>query len=306
MSSGEKTCTKAKMTGRTKIKKNLWTPIPALLFFWFFSFPTLALGYEAVPVENGGTVEGKVFLEGETPPARVFHLIASPNIEFCGKVSDGKGNRLLQEFRAGRDGGFQNVVVALVGVERGKPFDHAPRLSVEHCRISPFVTAVRNDHSIRLVNNDPIVHDIQTYTLDGKGRVFEIFKKRLAPELETSKTVLLRGGHHLFHAQCGVHAYMQAWGIALGNPYFAVTGEDGSFRIDEIPPGTYDVIAWHPHLEIQARRVSVRAGEKTTLDHRFDVSGVEIPLHDLQTGYRFKPVLQPSQVVFPEVEYQRP
>src|SRR5262249_53337338 len=96
-------------------------------------------GYEETSVASGGTITGKVVLKGTPPPVRIFHLIFSPNIDFCGKVSDGKGNRLLKEFQVSRDGGFQDVVIAVVGVEKGKKFDYSPRLDIETCRISPFV-----------------------------------------------------------------------------------------------------------------------------------------------------------------------
>ncbi|MFQ5781214.1 MAG: hypothetical protein ACE5HN_10580, partial [Nitrospiria bacterium] len=100
-------------------------------------------GYEVAAVTSGGTLTGRVFLRGTPPPARIFHLIFSPNIEFCRSISDGKGNRLLREFRASEDGGFQDVVVAVVGVKKGKAFDFTPKIEIEHCRIAPFVTPVR-------------------------------------------------------------------------------------------------------------------------------------------------------------------
>src|SRR4051812_44971155 len=81
-------------------------------------------GYDESGIASGGTISGKVILKGPPPPARIFHLIFSPNIDFCSKVSDGKGNRLLKEFRVSGDGGFQDVVIAVVGVKQGKRFDY--------------------------------------------------------------------------------------------------------------------------------------------------------------------------------------
>ena len=50
-----------------------------------------AHSYEEITVGSGGKITGKVALTGTPPPARIFHLVFSPNMDFCGKISDGKG-----------------------------------------------------------------------------------------------------------------------------------------------------------------------------------------------------------------------
>ncbi len=259
--------------------------------------------YEEGPVTSGGTFSGRVTLKGTPPPSRIFHLIFSPNPQFCGKISDGKGNRLLKEFWVAPDGSFQNVVVAVVGVEKGKPFDYRPELTIENCRIAPFITPVRNYHSISLINKDSITHDIQAYTLQD-NYTFAMFNKPLTPETIAAKEVRLRKGHYIFRTQCGVHDFMQSWGIAVGNPYFAVTGKDGSFTISDIPPGTYSVIVWHPYLPIQATEITVAPNGKVETQFQFDASKVEIPYYNLQRSYRLETALLPEQGVFPTVELQ--
>ena len=259
--------------------------------------------YEETTVTSGGTFSGRVILKGTPPPSRIFHLIFSPNPKFCGRVSDGKGNRLLKEFRVAPDGGFQNVVVAVIGVEKGKPFDYRPELTIENCSISPFVTPVRNYQPISLINKDSIAHDLQAYTLQD-NYTFAMFNKPLTPETITAKEIRLRKGHYIFRTQCGVHDFMQSWGIAIGNPYFAVTSPDGSFTISDIPPGTYHVIAWHPYLEIQAGEITVAPNGKIETDFQFDSSKVEIPYYALQRSYRLETALLPEQGIFPTVELQ--
>jgi hypothetical protein len=261
-------------------------------------------GYEEVPVASGGTLGGKVVLKGTPPPARIFHLIFSPNIDFCGRISDGKGNRLLREFKVSEDGGLQDVVVAVVGVEKGKKFDYTPELTIENCRIAPFVTAIRNREKIVLNNKDSIAHDIQGYTLKD-AYTFAMFNKPLTPESSATKEVRFRKDHYVFRTQCGVHDYMQSWGFAIGNPYFAVTGPDGTFQIADLPPGDYHVIAWHPHMAIQAKQITVPENGKVPLSFQFDASEVEIPLHDLQKNYRLETALQPHHI-FPPIELQVP
>ncbi len=259
--------------------------------------------YEVADVTLGGTLRGRVFLKGTPPPAKIYHLIFSPNIEFCSSISDGKGNRLLREFRASADGGFQDVVVAVVGVQAGKPFGFTPKIEIENCRISPFVTPVRNHHPISITSNDPVTHDIQAYTMRGEY-TYAMFNKPAPEGTDVLKEVRLRKGHYIFRTQCGVHDYMQSWGIAVGNPYFSKTDNEGYFEITDIPPGTYFVIAWHPRMDIEARRITIRPGGQVVTTFEFDAKEVKIPIHDLQTTYRLDTALQPHHLVPPSVELQ--
>jgi len=261
-------------------------------------------GYEEVAVISGATLSGRVTLKGPVPATRIFHLVFSPNIAFCGRISDGKGNRLLKEFHVASDGGFRDVVVAVVGVEKGKPFHLAPKIDIENCRVLPFVTAVRNQHPIALINRDPVIHDIQGYTLKG-DYTFGMFNKPLLPETTASEKIRMRNGHYLFRTQCGVHDFMQSWGIAVGNPYFAITGEDGSFEISDLPAGEYDLMAWHPYLEVVTQRIQVGENGKENVHFEMDAAGVEIPFYSVQKEYRLDTILKQGQIVPPAVELQK-
>ena len=256
--------------------------------------------YEETVVMNGGTLKGRVVLDGPPPPARVYHLVFSPNIEFCQKISDGHGNRLLYEFKASADGGFEDVIVSVVGVKKGKPFQLTPTLWLEDCQIRPFVTPIRNNHPITIASNDPVTHDIQAYTLDGNDYTFAMFNQPMPARASVLEEVRLRQGHFIFRTQCGVHDYMQSWGMAVGNPYYAVTDEAGMFEIADIPPGTYYVLAWHPHMKVQAQEVTITPGGTVEMGFIFNASEVRIPLHDLQTSYRLQPWLDERQVVPPK------
>jgi len=282
-----------------------WIINAGLLGVFVFSNCSVGWGYEEVAVASGGTITGRVFLKGVPPPTRIFHMVFSPNIDFCGKISDGKGNRLLKEFRVSDDGGFQDVVVAVVGVKQGKKFDYTPEINVETCRISPFVVPVRNHHPINLVNKDPVTHDIQGYTLQD-DYTFAMFNKPMVPKSTAIKQIVLRQGHYIFRTQCGVHDFMQSWGMAVGNPYFAVTGPDGSFAIPDLPPGTYDVMAWHPYMKVQAQKITVSANSSVDLNFQFDASEVEVPLYNLQKEYRLETALDVIPLKPPAVEIQVP
>ncbi len=65
---------------------------------------------------------------------------------------------------------------------------------------------------------------------------------------------------------CNVHAEMSAFVLVLENPYFSVTGKDGVFKIDNVPPGTYKVSAWHEKLRTVTKDVTVEAGKAANAD----------------------------------------
>jgi hypothetical protein len=49
----------------------------------------------------------------------------------------------------------------------------------------------------------------------------------------------------MFPVTCSVHPWMRAWIAVSSNPYFAVTGADGAFALNNVPPGTYTIQAVH-------------------------------------------------------------
>jgi len=278
--------------------------ISLLLSFVFLSGNSPQVwAYEEAPVRNGGTLKGRVFLNGPPPPDRVYHLIFSPNIDFCRGISDGDGNRILKEFQTSADGGFQDVIIAIVGVKKGKPFGMTPIVWLEDCEMRPFVTPVRNNHPVTIASNDPVVHGIQGYSLDS-DYTFQMFNKPVPPKSNVQEKIHFREGHYIFRTQCGMHDYMQSWGLAVGNPYFAVTDQNGSFEIVNVPPGEYDVIAWHPHMDVQAQPVTIQANGEVEMGFIFESKEVRIPLHDLQTSYRLQTWLQEDHLVPPTVKTQ--
>lgn len=56
---------------------------------------------------------------------------------------------------------------------------------------------------------------------------------------------------------CNVHPEMEAWVIALQNPYFTKTEKDGSFEIKDIPAGTFKLAVWHEKLKASSVDVNV-------------------------------------------------
>jgi uncharacterized protein (DUF2141 family) len=64
---------------------------------------------------------------------------------------------------------------------------------------------------------------------------------------------------------------MQGYFAVLRTSYFAVTGDDGSFVLPDLPPGRYTLTAWHETLGTQSREIEIKStGEPQALNFTFN------------------------------------
>lgn len=254
---------------RTAMMGALWG-VGCVSAFLTIGLRTDAGAYESAPVVDGGTVRGTVMFKGTVPEPKEFELRRSPDSEFCGALSDGNGHRLLKEVTIGQEGGLKDVVVLVEGIQKGKPFTFTDaEVEASLCQFLPFVTVVSDKRRITVFNRDPVPHDIQGYAYDQAG--VDIVLNRPALHVSgTTDVVQLGKGRKAFTMQCGMHPYMQSWGYAIDNPYYAVTDPKGSFAIGDLPAGTYHIKAWHPILGSQERDMTVKPNETVSLDLSFE------------------------------------
>ena len=66
--------------------------------------------------------------------------------------------------------------------------------------------------------------------------------------------------------KCNVHPWMRSYIGVVSHPFFAVTGDDGSFTIKGLPPGTYTVETWHEKYGTQDQQVTVGPKDSKTVD----------------------------------------
>ena len=239
-----------------------------IAFGWGIFTLLLGLGsvysYDVIEVEHGGTIEGTISLDGVVPEPKGFNLITFPDPMYCGRISNGRGWRLLHDFVVSPQGGLKDAIVLLEVIEAGKHFDvSVPLIEARDCMFQPFMTIVRNGHAVEVINMDPVMHDIQGYETSPEAGARVLFNTPLimnhqhhrgdlhamhnhAPGKSLIGPIYLNKGRRTFYMQCGFHAYMESWAMAVNNPYYAVTDAEGKFVIDDIPPGTYQLVVWHP------------------------------------------------------------
>ncbi len=118
--------------------------------------------YDVIDVEHGGTIEGTIILDGVVPEPKGFNLITFPDPMYCGRISNGRGWRLLHDFVVSRQGGLKDAIVLLEGIEAGKPFDvSVPLIEARDCMFYPFMTIVRNGHAVEVINMDLLTINIR-------------------------------------------------------------------------------------------------------------------------------------------------
>ena len=65
---------------------------------------------------------------------------------------------------------------------------------------------------------------------------------------------------------CEIHSHMSAFILVFSHPFFSVTDATGHYRIDNVPPGTYTVVAWNEGVTSESRTVVVGDGSVAETD----------------------------------------
>jgi len=121
----------------------------------------------------------------------------------------------------------------------------------------PAALAIRTGTAVRFPNGDPFYHNVFSY---GGNARFDLGRY---PEGELRQVTFDEPG--IAHVYCEVHEYMRAVIVVTDHPFHAVVGDDGSFRLEGVPPGRHTVVAYHPDLGSVERVIEVGAGERLTL-----------------------------------------
>ena len=244
--------------------------------------------YKYQNVINGGSFTGIASITGPIPQPRVFHLVHSPNIEFCSRISDGKGHRIVYDFEVGKGGELKNTLVAIKGIGKGKPFsDEVKKFNIDRCRSDKYVIGINNGEEILVENTDPIIHEIATYEIRGP-HIQQKSNRSVLPKSSQIRSAFIDHRAKEFTIKCNLHPFLQTRGFMVSNPYYAITDENGAFEIPDIPPGIYEVLAWHPLIPIISGTITINENENTVLNFEFNGKNARTKLYTQDTvGYRF-------------------
>jgi len=263
----------------------------------FLFVAVASAAYTEAPVPEGGTLSGKVSFKGAQPAPEKFAFSKFPQAKFCsqvdsdGKPGSGEGNRIRQDVKV-KNGGLADVVVYITNVTSGKTMKMAPtEIEADNCRFlikggaSKSVGVIFNDKtaggvSVTNLDADPsdpktaagVLHNPHGYSMVGTMST-TIFNKPIPTKgqaiKEMVKPIWFKKPGAFMKVECDQHNYMNVWALPVENPYYAIVGDDGTFSIDQVPPGKYVVKAFHPKLGFKESQIEVAAKGKATANFEF-------------------------------------
>ena len=134
------------------------------------------------------------------------------------------------------------------------------------CIYHPHVFGVQTGQAIKILNSDPLLHNI--HALPEVNRSFNFGMPNQGDERERN----FRVPEIMVKIKCDVHPWMSAYAGVLDHPHFSVSGDDGAFSIEGLPAGTYTIDAWHESYGAQTQTVTVSDGEVTSVNFTFEAT----------------------------------
>jgi plastocyanin len=125
-------------------------------------------------------------------------------------------------------------------------------------RFVPHVLAITTGTIVDFPNSDRIFHNVFSLS---KTRPFDL--GRYAAGRSKAVTFERPGIVRVF---CDIHSHMNAFILVFNHPFFALTDMDGRYRLDNVPPGTYNLVAWNEGVSSGPQPVVVPEGGEAELD----------------------------------------
>lgn len=211
-----------------------------------------------VDVANAGSVRGIVNYagaDGDTPIA----MGGDPTCASAHSAPVDTGRFAV------KDGKLGNVFVYVKSGLEGKRFPVPTEVKVldqQGCLYQPHVMGVQVGQTLKIKNSDPTVHNVHTTPSANEGFNLGQPMQNMETDRKFDKAEVM------VPFKCDIHPWMSAYVGVVDHPYYAVSGEDGAFTLDQLPAGTYTLEAWHEELGTATQQVTVAADQ--TADVTFD------------------------------------
>ena len=225
--------------------------------------PSAPTGPAPTPIDMStvGAVSGAVKLDGTAPKPRRINMAAEPS---C--AAEHPTPPMDEEVLTGIGGTLGNVIVYVKEGLGNRTFE-TPKtlvtLDQKGCTYVPHVVALMAGQTLDVKNNDKVTHNIHPVPKfnrewnrsqpPGSGDIEDTFARE-----EIAIPV-----------KCNVHPWMKSYIAVFKNPYFQVTGKDGTFDLKNLPPGTYTIEAWHEKYGTSDQTVTIGPKESKTVSFVF-------------------------------------
>ena len=178
---------------------------------------------DALQRQSGGVLTGVVRFEGELPPPRRIQVTKDEAVcgVGAGEVQDVVVNNGLLA------GAVVELTVRSEQVPEFTPPEEGFVIRQKDCRFSPRLIVAYDGAELTIYNDDPVAHNVNS----------GLWNYVQSPGKEPLKETIRYGGQSFIRVTCNIHSWMETWVYVARSPYYSVTAEDGSFRIEGIPAG---------------------------------------------------------------------
>ncbi len=229
--------------------------------------------YKEMDVADGGTVTGKISFEGAVPADAIEKILITKNVDVCGE-----GEREVAWVDV-KDGALRGVFVFISKIEEGKAWPKPEMgtylVNQKGCRFRPWAQVVRPGPFVIRNSDAGVLHNINARELIGveKGRVVKktLFNFGQPDPGDITDKIKPRRSSYI-GINCEAHNFMFGFIMAPVHPYAVVVGDDGSYAIDNLPPGKYTLKAWHPRYGVKKTKITVAAKGAQEIDFTFSDS----------------------------------
>lgn len=206
------------------------------------------------PAAAMGTVMGKISFEGPVPENPKIQMKADPK---CPQDPNAR-----QEDFVVTDGGLDNVIVYISSPVTGKfPTPTEPKVIDQHgCHYVPHAFTVQTNQPIKILNSDDTAHNINAQAQ--KNTPFNFAQ----PVKGAQNTKTFDKPEMPLKVKCDVHSWMGAWIGVFDHPYHTVSAKGGNYEI-KLPPGKYEVTAWHEKYPKDPQKAMVEIKEGGGMEH---------------------------------------
>jgi len=176
----------------------------------------------------------------------------------------------------GAEGGLANVFVYVKSglAEMQFPQDEPEVLDQEGCIYLPHVLALHTGQELAVRNSDDVLHNVNATPETNRGF------NRGQPTSGMEFTHSFPLAEVMIPVRCDVHGWMQAFIGVTDHPYHTVSDGNGVFNLDRLPPGEYEIEAWHETYGTATQMVTVPESGEVEVSFEFteEMAGSPVPL----------------------------
>lgn len=220
----------------------------------------VAVGASSAALAEGATIKGKINWEGKPYKAK---RMKNMNAQ-CAAFHQGKLPR-KESVITNENATLRNVFVYVKNAPKGDyPVPSEPvLLDQKGCMYTPHVLGLRVGQTIEIRNSDPTAHNV--HFVPRKNKEFN----KSQPKKGLKDTLVFKRAEVMVPIKCDIHPWMSAYAGVLDHPFFAVTGEDGTFELTGLPPGEYTVETWHEKYGKKKQVVKVAVDETKEIEFTY-------------------------------------